>query len=81
MNKRHTCPCAGCGREIPSGLLMCGPHWRMVPKPHQDAVWAAWRAAQGIADAPQADDRWLKYRAAVDLAVSLVNEKIAEKHE
>lgn len=37
MSKRQ-CPCAGCIAYVPKGLLMCAPHWRMVPKPLQGDI-------------------------------------------
>lgn len=82
MSKRQ-CPCAGCIAYVPKGLLMCAPHWRMVPKYQQDRVWATWRAVQAVSkqypQAPHPDLLGLlrKYQAAADLAVSLANEKIA----
>lgn len=39
----HTCAAAGCARQIPLHLLMCAPHWRMVPKPIQAEVYRTWR--------------------------------------
>lgn len=43
----HRCPARRCTRQVSYDLLMCAPHWRMVPKPLQRAVWAAWRDGQG----------------------------------
>jgi hypothetical protein len=37
-------------------MLMCGPHWRRVPRTLQDLVWSTWRAlklAGGPLKAPQ----------------------------
>lgn len=34
----HLCPARGCPREVPAHLLMCGPHWRIVPLPLARAV-------------------------------------------
>jgi hypothetical protein len=33
--------CAVCGRKCNYGYLMCGPHWRQVPKHIQERVWDA----------------------------------------
>lgn len=35
----HLCHATNCTKRVPPRLLMCAPHWRMVPKPLQDAVW------------------------------------------
>jgi len=43
----HRCPARRCPRRVQPDLLMCGIHWRMVPKPLQRAVWAAWRHGEG----------------------------------
>lgn len=42
----HTCAIAACDVEIPSRLLMCMTHWRLVPKDRQDAVKGAWQNRQ-----------------------------------
>jgi hypothetical protein len=39
----HDCGLPGCGRRIPQARFLCPWHWRQVPRPLQDAVWAAWR--------------------------------------
>jgi hypothetical protein len=45
----HPCPAGPCPRAVPNHLLMCGPHWHMVPRPIQRAVNAAYHnPAQGI---------------------------------
>jgi hypothetical protein len=42
----HLCHAQGCQVEVPPKLLMCKRHWRMVPKPLQEAVWATYRPGQ-----------------------------------
>lgn len=37
------CPIAGCPRERGAAMLMCGPHWRKVPRNLQRAVYATWK--------------------------------------
>lgn len=44
----NTCPI--CAKPIPSDLLMCGPHWTLVPDNLQAGVWAAWREYQRCKD-------------------------------
>lgn len=39
----HTCPARGCPREVADRFLMCGDHWRMVPRHLQQAVYTAYR--------------------------------------
>jgi hypothetical protein len=62
---KHRCPVNGCEAQLPREILMCAPHWRMVPRDLQNAVNAAWRASSAEA--------YLKARAA---AVSAVNQKL-----
>lgn len=38
----HACTITGCEEAVPRDKLMCPRHWRMVPKPLQTAVYAAW---------------------------------------
>ena len=42
----HTCHARGCDKPVPPEMLMCGPHWRLVPRVIQRAVWAAYRPGQ-----------------------------------
>lgn len=42
----HTCHARGCGTPVKPELLCCLKHWRMVPRPVQRAVWAAYRPGQ-----------------------------------
>jgi hypothetical protein len=42
----HRCHAWGCQRVVPERLLMCGPHWRMVPPALQRRVWATYRPGQ-----------------------------------
>jgi hypothetical protein len=39
----HECPADDCGETV-SREVMCRKHWRMVPRPAQREVTAAWRA-------------------------------------
>lgn len=42
----HHCHAAGCRRVVPATLLMCGPHWRMVPARVRARVWRHYRRGQ-----------------------------------
>jgi hypothetical protein len=44
----HLCPRRGCPREVPDHLLMCGIDWRLVPKPLQRAVNAAYDGPESV---------------------------------
>lgn len=39
----HKCACDGCKKQIARRLLMCLPHWRMVPAALQRGVWTTFR--------------------------------------
>jgi hypothetical protein len=43
----HRCPVGECGESVAPGRLMCTPHWRLVPRPLQGAVWQAWDGGRG----------------------------------
>jgi hypothetical protein len=40
----HTCKAPGCTEVINSTLLMCPPHWRLVPATVKSDVNRTWRA-------------------------------------
>lgn len=63
----HTCHARGCGVPVKPELLMCGPHWRRVPRPIQRAVWAGYRPGQ--CDDKRVSKAWLK---AADAAIGFV---------
>jgi hypothetical protein len=44
----HPCPARRCPREVPEHLLMCGIHWRLVPRAFQRAVNAAYDSGRGM---------------------------------
>lgn len=48
----HYCHAKACTEVVPPKLLMCGKHWRMVPKRLKDAVWATYRPGQEITKDP-----------------------------
>lgn len=42
----HTCHAERCTTPCKPEYLMCGRHWRMVPRQIQREVWAAYRPGQ-----------------------------------
>lgn len=42
----HHCHAQDCPRQVAEKLLMCGPHWRKVPRGLQARVWATYRDGQ-----------------------------------
>lgn len=42
----HTCHAFACETKVPPRLHMCKPHWSMVPRAQQRALWAAYRPGQ-----------------------------------
>ncbi len=48
----HECHAINCTRIVPPKFLMCATHWRMVPKPLQARVWAAYVPGQEIRKDP-----------------------------
>jgi hypothetical protein len=38
-----TCPIHGCTNTLKVGLLMCGRHWRLVPRTLQKDVHRTWK--------------------------------------
>jgi hypothetical protein len=67
----HKCPAAGCPQAVSLSMLMCRPHWYMVPAPLRAAVWNAW--ADGLGAGTPA--HW----AAITAAITAVNRKLAER--
>ena len=70
MNVAHDCPARGCTARVALHMLMCRPHWFMVPLAQRRAVWAAWDGGAG-AGTPE-------HRDAMLAAVRAVNERITE---
>lgn len=51
---RHTCHAVGCGKAVPPRLLMCFPHWKLVPRHVQGLVWRFYRRGQEVDKRPSA---------------------------
>jgi hypothetical protein len=43
MSALRTCPVPGCATQHKRSLLMCGWHWKLVPKHLRDAVWRTYK--------------------------------------
>lgn len=68
----HRCEANGCERLVPSHLLMCAAHWRLVPNDIQRDVYRTHRAIGG--DIPHQRLNAVKaYRQAVSAAVSALD--------
>lgn len=39
----HRCPSPGCPVRVPSSRFACLDHWRSIPKPLRDELWAAYK--------------------------------------
>ena len=65
----RTCSAVGCGLAVPSHLLMCMDHWRLVPAKLARGVLLAWR------NRDRGNAQTLAYQAAVAAAVRAVAEK------
>lgn len=63
----HTCHARSCVVAVPPRLLMCLTHWRMVPKPLQQRVWAEYRPGQEVDKNPSRE-----YLAAAQRAIDHV---------
>jgi hypothetical protein len=84
----HTCPVKDCPKLMPHALLMCGPHWQMVPQKLKNGVNRSWKAfnetspsfaeATGRAyDVQSRADRLREYQAARRAAVDAVEASLA----
>ncbi len=67
----HDCPAKGCTRAVSPGQLMCRPHWSMVPRPLQRAVWNAYANRAGVGSRA--------HREAILAAIDAVNRKLAQR--
>lgn len=67
VRQPHHCHARGCERAVPPKMLMCYPHWRMVPRLVQRKVWATYRDGQEITKDPSRE-----YLAAAREAIEAV---------
>lgn len=63
---KHDCPIDGCAERLPPRILMCKPHWKMLPRDLQQRVYATWENGLGIAT-----DEYAEARSAATAAVEL----------
>lgn len=66
----HTCHAKKCATRIPPKLFMCLKHWKMVPKPLQDRIWATYVPGQEVRKDPTP-----AYLDAADEAIAAVAAK------
>lgn len=75
----HECPAHDCGVISTKGVLMCRKHWRMVPRPVQREVTAAWGAYLRVHRKGQGRmEAWRDYGVARKAAVDFVNGRLAK---
>lgn len=70
----HRCHARGCGRAVRPEMLMCYPHWKVVPKSIQRAVWLAYRPGQ--CDDKRPSKAWM---SAADAAIGFVARREEQK--
>lgn len=84
MKPLHKCAALSCSRRIPTHLLMCIDHWRMVPARLQRRVLAAWQAmrntATGVEAYKAAHSSYMQARDEAIAAVTAKLEKRAAEH-
>lgn len=75
--------CAACGKPIGIAFLMCAPHWHLVPRAMQTAVYRTWGNVQRRRGRTPTEQLGVikAYRAASDAAVNLARERIEEQGE
>lgn len=68
MSRYHTCHALDCNAQVPPAMHMCKPHWSMVPRDKQRALWANYRRGQERTMSPSA--AYLRAAAACVRAVA-----------
>lgn len=74
-------PCAVCSKPINRGLLMCAPHWRLVPPREQAAVNSTFRAMTRAAREPGGIQTVMAYRQAREAAIRAVESQVTNQTE
>ena len=67
----HDCPAGDCKARVAAHMLMCRPHWYMVPVRLRTAVWNAWDGGRG-AGTPE-------HRDAIMAAIEAVKAKLSTR--
>ena len=62
----HKCHADGCTTIVPTQMLMCRRHWRMVPPQIQRSVYQSWAVQQHTSEPVE---RYVKARTAAIAAV------------
>ena len=79
----HACPADECHQRLARHILMCRPHWRMVPKVIQRDVNGTWRKAARLAKEPMGDSERVQavrdYLTARRAAVDFVNGRLSRE--
>jgi len=70
VERKHFCHVPDCRTPCAPAHLMCAPHWRAVPKPLQQAVWAHYRPGQEADFAPLSEE----YLDAAQAAIAAVHD-------
>ncbi|MGA0610534.1 hypothetical protein [Caldimonas sp. KR1-144] len=79
LTKSHTHACAVCEQQIPQQMLMCGPHWRLVPPQQQLTVYRLWNQLHRAPTRSKAYERiWAEYLQARDAAIESVRKSLGE---
>ena len=73
----HLCHAQGCMTAVPPRMFMCGRHWRMVPKPMRDAIWATYVPGQERRKDPTPE----YLDAAMDAVAKVAEMEVAEMKE
>lgn len=79
-DETHPCEVGVCDREVPRGMLMCRPHWYMVPKETRAEVWKWWRRISqprsGRMGLEETQNVFFAYRTARDKAIAAVEKQL-----
>ncbi len=55
----HACAASSCTKQLATHLLMCFPHWNMIPTPLQQTVWRTWKRGPPSAYLAARQEGWL----------------------
>lgn len=67
----HKCPASGCPARVADHMLMCRPHWYMVPSAVRLSVWETWQDGAGSGS--------VGHNVAMRAAIDAVNAKLEAK--
>lgn len=69
------CPIDNCDKSVPSDKVMCGRHWKTVPRELQRAVYRTWNARLKRRDVCAIDEHEKAKTAAIDVATAAERER------